>query len=555
MHYSYSFLERVPHDVLQHIAFLGASPGSEPPRDLSCLLITSRTIYDGLNISAAPHLYAAIFKLKYKHHATSSVTHSSSELALELVQRCRALRRCRHLDMSIQGLRQDLWTLLCVLFEEGLCSPLSEAGFPTFTIELARYYLREDVRPSKDIKSLVIWLLCLGLTRQDILSQTPEVRSTLVALLRPFVVSTDAASRVPTFTSLLPPSFAGVLHSISPDSWHVVRVARVHMVPQDPEDEALVLLYNMRMLSTLPMPSDAAVILIFALKEAVPLQIPFHLPMSRAIAIAENRSGPTAEDYTAFQRSGTRLCSDIRASAGTADSDRSATATTLNFLELDPWISDIFRHIPAAVSENHRPIYIPGSLTGIWEGSLMISSCVSLELESPEPPIPAADFLCRTPMQCDFSEYFCFSPCVPLPSGMNGHAPLHESTVSQDTEARNAILFPVVIQYFAYQKFTPGKRFQREFSRPALDRVLVGQTLPDHEDAWAPGGFNFAGRVHDDGLVEFTRRPKNDESETSETWIFEGHLRYGTALVGTFRSSSVDDVCGIRGIFSMRKRE
>ncbi|KAJ7938459.1 hypothetical protein B0H13DRAFT_1943131 [Mycena leptocephala] len=518
-----SFLELVPHDVLQHIALVGASPGSAPPVDLCCLLATCRMIYDGLNIHSNPHLYAAIFKLKYEV-ATACSQHTDSSLASELVHRCRALRRCRHLDMSLQGLRQDLWTLLRMVVEEGRCVPLFEARFPKFIVELARYYLGEDVRSQGDIKSLVIWLFCLGVSRQDIFSQNPDVRSTLVTLLRPFV--STSTSRVPPFTSL-PPSSTVVLHPASQD-WPVA-LAGPHVGYGNPEEEVL-MRYNVRMCSPhIPPPSDAAIILIFALKEAVPLQIPYHLPATRAIAVAENRSGPTAEDYAAFQHAVTLFFSDIR----TAMAPQSS-ATTLNFIKTDPWISEILE-VPYFSTRHVRPAYLAGSLTGFWEGSMMIS-CISLGDPAPKTSSPP-DFLCRTPMQCQFSEYYGFPSCTPLPLELDG-------------ELQSVIEF--LPENFAYHKLTPRADFQHEFACSQLDHVVIGQTPEDHENVWG-SGFNFTGRVHDDGLIVFTRRPKNDESEMSETWIFEGRLRYGTAFVGTFRSSS-DGSCGVHGIFSMSKR-
>ncbi|KAJ7146192.1 hypothetical protein C8R44DRAFT_690502 [Mycena epipterygia] len=169
----------------------------------------------------------------------------------------------------------------------------------------------------------------------------------------------------------------------------------------------------------------------------------------------------------------------------------------------------------------------------------MIASCVSVGDADYVSATP--DYLCRTPMQCEFSEYFCFGP--PLLGG-NSHPPLRESDIRHESETS------------PYQKFTPGEDFQHEsqFAHPAHEHILIGQTLREHEDAWGAGGFNFTGRVHDNGRIVFSRQPKDDESETPETWVFEGHLRYGTALVGAFRSSSADGPCGVQGIFSLRKR-
>ncbi|KAJ7270651.1 hypothetical protein B0H12DRAFT_1216016 [Mycena haematopus] len=499
-----SFFERIPHDVLQHIALAGVSPGCAPPVDLCCLLATCRAIYNCLNIRSSPHLYAAIFKLKYGGSIVSG-KHTDSSLASELVRRCGALRRCHRFDISFPDLRQDLWTLLWMIAEEGRCVPLVEARFPQFIVELARYYLREDVPRRGDIESLVIWLLCLGLSRQDILSENPETRSTLVTLLRPFVSPSE--SKAPLFTSQSPPIFHPVPQDYS--------AAPSYTEVPDTEDE-VVMHYNLRIRSPhLPSPSDAAIIVIFALKEAVSLQIPYHLPATRAISIAENRSGPTIEDYTAFKRAVTPLYSDIRTMAG------HTSATTLKFV--DP-LSEILAVDLSA--ERSRPAYLAGSLTGVWDGSMMISYVFS-----GDPPAKteiSSDFLCRAPMQCEFSEYHWLPAMEPLPAGL-----YRDTTMPEDS------------QFLC-------EELQHEFVQPAF-HILIGQTLQDHENAWAPRGFKFSGRVHDDGLIEFTRRPKNDESEMSEAWIFQARLHHKTTLVGTFRSSS-EESCGVRGIFSMSRR-
>ncbi|KAJ7756331.1 hypothetical protein B0H16DRAFT_1371645 [Mycena metata] len=508
-----SSLDHIPHDVLHHIALLGATPGYAPPVDLCCLLATCRAIYEGLNIHTSPHVYAGIFKLKYDATVACS-QRTDSSLASELVQRCRALRRCRHLDLSLPGLRQDLWTLLWMVVEGGSRVPLCEARLSTFIIELAQYYLREDVRPHGELKSLVIWLFCLGVSRDDISLQNPEVRSTLVALLRPFV-----STSVPPFTSP-PPSFAVVFD------------------PLHPADEAL-MRYNLQICSPhLPPPASAAIILIFALKEAMVLQIPYHIPATRAIAMAQNRIGPTAEDYTAFQHAITPLFSDVRAPAARRPSG--TTTTTLNSMP-DPWISELL--VPEHPTARDGAAHLVGSLSGVWEGAMMVSSVSTGN--DPETFAPS-DFLCRTPMQCELAEYFCFPPCTPLT--LDGHAPSSESVVPRDLPSN----FELSPETFAYEKFA-GEDLEHQRSRPILDHVLTGHTLQEHEDAWAAGGFNFTGRVHDDGVIVLTRRPKNDDSEVSEKWTFEGRLRYGTTLVGTFRSSS-DGLCGVHGIFSMSKR-
>jgi len=212
-------------------------------------------------------------------------------------------------------------------------------------------------------------------------------------------------------------------------------------------------------------------------------------------------------------------------------------------MELDPWFAEVLTVHAGSVQRAagaHIGVYRVGALTGPWEGSLMISSCVSLE--GCETPVPH-DFLCRTPMQCEFSEYYWDSDITPIPEAdicvrlQMGCASLPENT--------------------AYHKFVPGEDARRELtSRTVVDHVLIGETSQDHENAWGSGGFVFAGRVHADGSIVFTRRPKYrdvEASEMSEAWVFQGRLHYGNALVGTFRSSSDDDACGVHGVFSLSR--
>ncbi|KAK7055509.1 hypothetical protein R3P38DRAFT_1358544 [Favolaschia claudopus] len=489
-----SFLERIPHDVLLDIALAGALPGYAPPNHLLALLATSRTIYNGLHIHSSPHLHAAIFTLKYGG-TIASRQRTASSLAAELVLRCRALNRCRRLDLSSPGLHQDLWTLLWMTVEEGRCLALTEARFPQFVVELAQCYLRDDMMPPGNIKTVIIWLLCLGLSRQDILVETAEVRALLGALLRPFVCASSDAGASPFSSRSLSPAVSLSQTAARED---VYAVPSSHVGSQDPEfeDDTPVEHYGAHIYPPhLPSPSDAAIILIFALKEAVSLQIPHHLPATRAIAAAENRSGPTAEDYTAFQRAITPLFTDVQTTMAAACN---SAATTLKCWDADPWISEILA-VPECSAERglHSSMPLAGALTGIWEGSMMISS---VQLGDQTPAMPSSpDFLCRTPMQCEFSEYYCLRPQGYIPDCSD--TLLYNFDIGRD-------------QHTLFQKLTPDNLPTDSIG--TFEHVLVGQTLREHEEAWGPSGFSFAGRVYDNELIVFKRRPVRCSSSSSQ---------------------------------------
>ncbi|KAF7297342.1 hypothetical protein MIND_00967600 [Mycena indigotica] len=485
-------LEFTPHDILQHIALLTTTPVATPPSDLYALLATCRTLYRALNVSSNPHLYAAIFRHQYGPDLRNR---TDSSLSAELHQRCDALGRCRRIDLGVHRLRQDMSTLFWMVLEHGSqCDALSQVGFSSFVVQLARNLL-SDRKGDKNNIQLVVWLLCLALSRNDILSQIPEeVRDELVISLRPFV-STDASLYLTSLSPFSATDSQDKLCWLPPCSTPRSR-------PQAVNDEAGLLFYNKRVFLDLPPVSDAAVILIFALKEAVPLQAPYHLPATRALAISESRGGPTAEDYTTFQSTLTPLFSDIRQ---TEMLTQSRLATTR------AWVVNT---LPEPEAADQRALIGAGSIAGVWEGAMMISSC-GLSEDS-EPP----DFLCRTPMQCEFVEQQHESP------------PDWDHRETQSGNCPNILMRPDVEACIA----------------------LVGQTLPQHEEAWGSDGFTFAGRAHKNGEIVFTRRPKQPANQTSEAWLFIGRLCYGNALVGTFRSSAVDDACSVCGIFSLRKQ-
>lgn len=170
-----SYLEQIPRDILQHIAFVGESSSIlQPPHNLLCLLLTSSTIYRSLTPSACPHLYANIFRTKFDIAAARRRYHpalTDSALAVELRHRFRVLQRTRRCDLSTSGLRQDLWTALVMVLEsDGMNEvQLSAAGFSDFIVALVRSRLEKDKDRGTcfdEIQALSIWLLCLTISRR-----------------------------------------------------------------------------------------------------------------------------------------------------------------------------------------------------------------------------------------------------------------------------------------------------------------------------------------------------------------------------------------------------
>ncbi|KAG6810522.1 hypothetical protein H0H92_011468 [Tricholoma furcatifolium] len=476
-----SSLDTFPHDILQHIAFcLATSSPRQPSRDLFPLLLTCLSIYRALNPENCPKLYARIFRHTFDIDPLLHMQLPDTILAAEFCRRQRILWRTRRMDLSSDLCEDEIWAAMRLLLERGGRNEriLSEAGFLTFIRSFVLQRLTHagiaNLLPSsKDNNtSLAMWLLCLSLSHQDIVEIPEEIRNALCRLLRFPAVNKQQ-------------SYSVCYARDSPE-----RVQRPLDASADQEREALL--------------ADAApiIILIFALNEVVPIAIPLHVPETRAIAIAAQRSGPTVEDLRAISSSRTPLFAETKVAHTQDGTGMNPAARMSSAAHLDLLGSRMNSYLYSTYIEPKTPayVYVPGFLSGLWEGSFMISG--EPIPASPQTPLLLGKFTCLKPMQCAITEYLCFSPRLPIP-----------------------------LNY-------------------SLD-LLEPATLPDHEQAW--GGFKFAGRIRADGYMIMCREPKGDDREALGTWIFEGHLRYGVALVGQWRTSVSTETYDLRGIFSLRK--
>ncbi|KAG5340047.1 hypothetical protein C0989_002983 [Termitomyces sp. Mn162] len=303
--------------------------------------------------------------------------------------------------------------------------------------------------------SMVMWLLCLTLNHQDINNTPEEKRNALLRLLR---FPTAYRQNSSTFLTGVP---------------GVAEVVRQPPGPPTDIDR-----------DTILEKATPIIILIFALNEVVPITIPTHVPETRAIAIASQRSGPTAEDLRGISRGRTPLFAETKVTRFTGTN-------------------------PVAIMSN--PIHLE-----------LYKSRIN-------------DFLFSTYTDPNYKP----GPYLPIPSSYS--LDLLESAVKSGG--------------FGYGKYAAAADEGISAGRlpsEVIDVIFLGETLPDHEQAF--GGFKFSGRIRADGYMIMCREPKNyADREGLGTWIFEGHLRYGVALVGQWRTSISTATYDLRGIFSLHK--
>jgi hypothetical protein len=159
------------------------------------------------------------------------------------------------------------------------------------------------------------------------------------------------------------------------DEWSWLAVSNRPIIFGPPSDRK-VIHYSQQLTPAWPNISLASVILTFALNEAQTLQMPRHLPPTRAIADATQRIGPTAEDYRAMASYRTFLVADTSPSL---PCDRTSILDCVDVLRSRVHDQDFARM--AQVLDPRGDVfcsgisaYIPGTLSGLWEGTWMVSS-------------------------------------------------------------------------------------------------------------------------------------------------------------------------------------
>ncbi|KAJ8522191.1 hypothetical protein ONZ45_g1210 [Pleurotus djamor] len=547
-----SYLENVPDDILQYIARLTVWPSPfESLTNLLHLLLTSSTIHRRLAIRNSPHLYARLFQSKFDMAAPrrrlDPSVFTDSTIAGELVSRYRVFRRMRRRDLDSPGITQDMWTLYWLILESDKLNAvqLTSARHTEFLLDMIFSQLRKgdtEKYYEHEALSLSLWAYCLTVSSRDIRNIPPDRIQDLLVLLRPIVMSPrrDIGTNHPANPSQ-PPEARSVQHT------YYAGLLCLHNL----DNQIRLCLPESRL--ACPSAQSAAIILTFVLKELVPLQAPPHLPPNRVTAIAQNRAGPTMEDYRALLTCRTPLLNDL-ATSFSPPQHSNTVPTSLNVTQSMRCEEDFSRvlNLQGRSSSIHTTTpYTVGTLSGLWEGTFLISPIPST-FPSSSPPF-AEDFVARQPLYCQLTEYLCFTQETSVPA-------LRTSRHEHSTEALDVLpdrIMPVKGESecssntYHYEKVEEAKRpYSPTAICPKINHaVIIGETPTTQEEAW--GGYRFSGTVRlSDGFVTLKRSSKDILDDPP--WIFEGYLHYGSAFVGTWRTHG--NPCSVQGVFSLRRR-
>lgn len=536
-----SRLETIPLDVLSHIVFFTVEPTPLTRLDpLRQLLLCSRTLYGLLSIRSRPELYARIFRVSFDlqgyRRRIGQHAMTSSRLAAELQSRRHVLRRIRLHQVIEEYLLADLWVIYLMLLETDALDEmhLHDAGVSKWMTDvLERYCQAADVFGDQ-VAALAITVASMVWSHIDISGFPAEDRNRILSVIQPF--TTHA------------PLYLDENAVVSPNLSHGACIRTIH--------DGMTL--------SVPNLSLSSIFLTFTLKEVMPLQIPPHLPETRAEADAAGNNGPTKEDFLAVTATRTRLVADSfhHNQHGGSDTDLSRERRRPSRSAMhDEDFYRITHCLDFGAHSQELEAYLPGLLTGVWEGSYMVAP-------PPMPCSPAAHpfgiegdrgFLCRRPIQFQLEEHLTFTPWLPLPidppEGFDRDVPRNFSVGVGDGELESTVESSDGSSGKAYH-YEPfqlsGVSKSGRNVRHALDVVITGETPRRFQSAW--GAFKFTGRVRlSDGLITLTREPQNDGDNGSGTWVFQGYLRSRRTFVGRWNTLRATNEPGMGGIFSVCK--
>ncbi|KIJ60890.1 hypothetical protein HYDPIDRAFT_28829 [Hydnomerulius pinastri MD-312] len=561
-----SHLEAIPLDVLTQVAFFTIDGSPIATLDaLLQLMLSSRTLHRLLSIRTCPQLYARIFRAQFdlKGHYRRSQQHAktTSCLASELQERRRVLRRIRLGQIVAHHLLDDLWMVYLMLLESDALNEthLHAAGVGGWVLRVIQeHQARAGGEIDEQVLSLAISVACLVLSHNHISSLPTEDRNQVLNILRPFTTSS------PKYLSTNVSGAVGRRILLSPHGSHDRVPSQLNFphknsyeVDKHPKHTS----YFSRFTISAPNLLSGSVFLTFAFKEVTPLQVPPHLPPTRAAAIAAERHGPTMEDFVAITQRRTPLVADSFHQCHSRESVLDHAREQRRPSRSDVHDEDFYRiarHLDVPAETWEHQAYIPGLLTGVWEGSYMVapsSTCPS-PTGSPGAEVDQ-DFLCRQPIQFRLEENLSFTPWLPLPiepqDAFDGH--VLRNLCASEEESMKGIQFSDgnTAKTYHYEPFRlSGASESGRDPRHALDVVITGETPRRFEAAW--GTYSFIGRIRlSDGLISLTRKPKSAGDDGCGTWVFEGYLRSRRTFVGKWGTLGAPGHEGIGGIFSMSK--
>ncbi|KAF9011371.1 hypothetical protein BDQ17DRAFT_1346082 [Cyathus striatus] len=414
-----------------------------------------------------PHLLARIFRLKFDSGAIArrAYTPHAPDLAAQLVSWCHALRVIRTGDVFHEDAEDALLRAWMMMLENDgkNRSQLEWAGVEAFVEAWVVGRLYEDAglnagwpRDSPG-NACAVWLVWLFTTREKLVAEPPAKRELIVSLLLPFVLVPYRYA-----SSHAPPAHYTLPISSQPDTVSLPGSMPTHHGPYPIYPNAVVLPHHFGSVPdiSLPLITTAAKLVYFSRREVVPFGIPPHLPENREEALQRGVEGPTKEDMREVNgymgaRMGDRVVWNWDlGNREVHEAPLSLIPSSTSRLPPPPedystlFDADWWRHRLCGDAYLPRPkilpgyTYTPGSLSGQWQGRLLIPSEMAsrnllLNAHNPQGGLSEMGMEVTTqPVFMRLFEHFALGEEDAVPSSSSGTRSMHVPSGHEDQEGK-----------------------------------------------------------------------------------------------------------------------
>ncbi|KAI6030999.1 hypothetical protein EDC04DRAFT_2605262 [Pisolithus marmoratus] len=435
-----SLLLALPFELIERVAVhLTDADGIQA---LLPLLLTCRDLYRILGVHTNHHIFASHFA---SHYDLSSASRrlgpqaaKTRSYASQLLRYSHALARIRSGNIHAGDIVHTFWTSFLMLVEDDgkNRASLEAAGLPDFVDRFVREHLYDGHRngwpADTAVNSLALWLLWLTTTEDRLRAESSSQRAQMVRLMLPFVV----------MPVRYPSTLAPDIHFSLPLSRDVNTFP--HSVPtvHGPYPRYLYKqyisteLYSVPNLEIgIPLASIAAKLIYISRREVFPIGVPSHLPRDRAHALQLGLAMvcPTQEDVHELNaHKVAKLVPPTR-----SDGDWSEGVHGWDTMTVDQraakapsarWDNDWYRLVdcvdifrPVSLKRSH---YTPGTMSGLWQGRVLVADDTALEtlLQMPQMPVNFSEHnlgLVAAPVYMRLREYVCMDVASnePVPAG------------------------------------------------------------------------------------------------------------------------------------------
>ncbi|KIL71274.1 hypothetical protein M378DRAFT_6075 [Amanita muscaria Koide BX008] len=451
----------VPSEILTHIAFhLAVLSLPALPDALLPLRYTSKYLCSFLSPSQNSVLYARIYRHKFDDSAVRRRIFSpdSKQCTEQLIYCCKTLSAIQHCNFDQDDPSSALFAAYIMMLDNDgkNRAQLEWAGIDAYVDTFLRTRMYDPGERMANngwpvdhaANACALWLMWMLTTPEKLEAETLQEREQIALCVLPYasISFRYASAHAPSIHYYLP--LPNPTNNDENNTFSIQTAHGPYPIYRSPRRVWSQIYYSSRPAIMPPLATEAAKLVYQSRRDMALFPIPQHLPPTRGDAIAAGLTGviPTQEDvFEVNAHKAARLIKRIvwdwtrGVATVPGDNDGVEYVEASRMWDCDWWrlrfCWNAWRKQP-----RWRPgkVYLPGTLSGLWQGKMMIPSEIHLmefldDVHYPEPLFTETTLAITTrPIYMRLVEHHCMTgrPWLPVPHSTN--------LESQENGAQNA---------------------------------------------------------------------------------------------------------------------